>query len=151
MAFVLEKIPQVDKERLSFDIVSPDRWCVDRARDMFFVNTGGGGMTNFTRFELHCGGQVVKMLVDRSLTDARASQRDTTYTINRVDVPFALKPKAVEIKLAIEECLTKFGYFGNPEKMGVITIKNLDESKIFFVQENRSDIERLTAKEFQPK
>ena len=132
MGFIMEKISKEERQKYGFEI-SPDRWAIDRENNMFLINVGGFGRTSFTKFELHIGSEVVKIVTDSKLLNDPSINCDTIFNIDLIHIPMALKPRIDEIKLAICESLKKYGFFGNAEAVGKITVNLPADSRIYFI------------------
>lgn len=131
MAFVLEKISKEDKEKYGFGI-SIDRWVVDKDRDIFLIHTGGSGMGEVSHFELKIKNHKVLMRV-KEVIPPQSDKYDINFEIDSIWIPESIKNKKDVIINNISDSLKKFGKFGNPNKIGKVTVNFPDNSKIYFI------------------
>ncbi|MBM5783101.1 MAG: hypothetical protein FJ368_06770 [Pelagibacterales bacterium] len=149
MAFVLEKISEEDINRYGAQLKKAgttshyhNRWAIDRQKDMFLIHFGGCGMSDVSNYELHCGNEVVKVSTERKLDNQKTF--DTAFVIQRIEIPLSLQSRVEEIKSAISEALTKYGYCGDLKgESGIVTI-NLNDSSIHFTSQPKFLFGNLT-------
>jgi len=135
MAFSLEMIqtPAQLTEFRSFAFKSPitrkpvekDRWVVDRGRDMYFVNLGGGSMEMpwFLVLVLKNVGVVRAEGLDRSAGEFDKKDIEVWWDITKVSMETALRPRETEIRQALQDALVAYGFLGDPGVTKAVHVK----------------------------
>jgi len=113
MAFIFEKIPEVTKQEYGFDITKR-WWLIDRERDTFLIPTGGAGCGDICFFDLYVDKKVTKIIAEISYSPNKNDSRkeDVKYVV--------LHSQPISL---IKEVLTAYGFNGNPEFTGEVTVE----------------------------
>ena len=118
MAFVNEKIPDVDKQRIDFskikhpvhrDSISPIDWTIDRERDIALIFIGGG-VGDFPHFfVLYWQGEIINAFL-RSTIKGNFPNGDTELTWRLEFLGRLANVAEPEVIDTLKEALFVFGY-----------------------------------------
>ncbi len=148
MAFVLEKIPEEDKKKYGLELESV--WPIDHKRNAVLVHSGGVPEAKF--YDLYWKDRIIRIEVkgnsnlvenvfckDDFGKDLAYGVYDTDFHFYNVKIPESLRKDKDTIKCMIGEALTLVGFSGDPKRNRNITLKNLDDTVIKYVEQTSSE------------
>ena len=123
MTFVNELIPESEKEKFTFPVMTdPDgfkptlwKWTIDREREAFLVSTRseGGGYegTQLTKHHVLCWkGELIYFAADPILGGRVDAGQIMQWRVHHVQIPSSLKSKQEAVLQLIREALDVKGY-----------------------------------------
>lgn len=135
MAFVNEKIPEAEKEKFTFPVVTdPDgfkptlwKWTIDREQEAFlvFTRSEGGGYEG-TQLTWHCvlnwKGELIHFAADPILGGHVDAGQIMVWRVYHVQIPSTLQSKREAVLQLIREALDAVGYVYDREHYVAVNI-----------------------------
>lgn len=116
MAFMVEKIPESEKPKLTY-VAEPSlssRWVIDRERDAFMVltNSYGGpyeGTQETDYYTLNWGGELIEIVADRLAKTYPEQGPMANWRVHRLKLPPALQEHRAEVLQLVGEAFRAVG------------------------------------------